>query len=85
LVSAKSGEKPLSVAIDELFNEQLKIMAENDHGDLNLDSLKEGYLADEDLDTEIDIDSLIQEYNDENISEERNKKEDSEVDAVEDE
>jgi DNA-directed RNA polymerase subunit omega len=71
LVSAKSGEKPLSIAIDELYNEQLKIMAENDHGDFE-DSLIDNYLADDDLDLDIDIDSLIEEYIDEDTSEEEN-------------
>jgi DNA-directed RNA polymerase subunit omega len=74
LVSAKSQEKPLSIAIDELYNEQLKIMAENTDGDIDLDPLVENYSADEDIDIEIDIDidSLIEEYHDEDTLEEEN-------------
>ena len=83
LVLAKPGEKPLSVAIDELYSEQLKIIAENDHGEVDLDSMIEEYSAEEspkesidedDVDTkeelDIDIDSLIEEYVDEEHSEE---------------
>ena len=84
LVTARPGEKPLSVAIDELYSEQLKIIAENDHGEVDMDSMIEEYSAegspkesvDEDgLDTkeeefDIDIDSLIEEYDDDEHSEE---------------
>jgi len=76
LVSAKAGEKPLSIAIDELYFEKLKIIAENSDGEFDLESLIEDYSADEssedntsengvDADEEeldIDIDSLIEEY-----------------------
>ena len=84
LVLAKAGEKPLSVAIDELYSEQLKIIAENDHGDFDLDSMIEVYSAEpaseestggdvaepaeEELD--IDIDSLIEEYDEDEHTEE---------------
>ena len=88
LVLAKPGEKPLSVAIDELYSEQLKIIAENDHGDVDLNSMIEEYSAEdspkerieedrvvtkEELD--IDIDSLIEEYVDEEESEEKGEAE----------
>ena len=45
LVLAKPGEKPLSVAIDELYSEQLKIIAENDHGEFDLEALMVEYSA----------------------------------------
>ena len=85
LVSVKTGEKPLSVAIDELYSEQLKIIAENDHGEVDLDSMIEELTAEgsseesieedgvepkeEGLD--IDIDSLIEEYVDKEHAEEK--------------
>jgi len=86
LVFAKPGEKPLSVAIDELYSEQLKIIAENDHGEVDLDSMIEEYSAEEppkesideesiepkEEELDIDIDSLIEEYvDDEEDSEEK--------------
>ena len=94
LVLARPGEKPLSVAIDELFSEQLKIIAENDHGEAGLDSMIEEYSAegspqesiDEDgvepkeEELDIDIDSLIEEYDDEEHLEEK-----GEAEAVEEE
>jgi len=78
LVSAKPGEKPLSIAIDELNSEQLKIIAENSGEDFDIDSLIEEFeseeqattsaiekeLGEEDFD-DIDIDSLIEDYADE--------------------
>ena len=78
MVSAKPGEKPLSIAIDELNSEQLKIIAENSGEDYDLDSLIEGFgrekqevtsvieeeLAEEVYD-DIDIDSLIEDYTEE--------------------
>jgi DNA-directed RNA polymerase subunit omega len=49
LVKAKAGEKPLSVAIDELYSEQLKIIAENSEGDFDLEALMKEYMAKENL------------------------------------
>jgi len=78
LVPAKPGEKPLSIAIDELNSEQLKIIAENSGEDYDIDSLIEEFEADEQAATspmekesveeahdDIDIDSLIEDYTDE--------------------
>ena len=84
LVSAKAGEKPLSVAIDELYFEKLKIIAENSDGEFDLESLMEEHLAEEssedntleeggdavEEELDVDIDSLIEEYIDEEQPEE---------------
>ena len=78
LVSAKPGEKPLSIAIDELNSEQLKIIAENSGEDYDMDSFTEEFeaeeqgttsaiveeLGEEDFD-DMDIDSLIEDYTEE--------------------
>jgi len=78
LVPAKPGEKPLSIAIDELNSEKLKILAENTGEDYDIESLIEEFEAEEkaatsavekeaveDAHDDIDIDSLIEDYTDE--------------------
>jgi DNA-directed RNA polymerase subunit omega len=77
LVQVKQGEKPLSVAIDELYSEQLKIIAENSGEDYDLQVTINDYGTESDtvvdltiekntpIETSVDVDSLIEDYTDE--------------------